>query len=70
MNKMMSLSSRREMLLSIGATYNNARKLDKTKIWDGFVAAASYDRKHAIRRLTGYVMLIPTVTTEAKCSLG
>jgi hypothetical protein len=57
MNKMMSPASRREMLLSIEAAYNNARKPDNAKILDGFVAATSYDRKDAIQLLTYKVVV-------------
>lgn len=47
----MSLSSRREMLMSIRTNYETAHRVEKTKILDGFIAATNYDRKYAIQLL-------------------
>ena len=48
MTTIMSLAARREMLLSIRQRYLAAKRPEKTKILDGFVAATGYDRKYAL----------------------
>ena len=49
----MSLTARRELLASVRCSYRNASWLERGRILDGFVAATDYDRKYAIRLLTG-----------------
>jgi hypothetical protein len=53
MMKIISISSRREMLMSIRTNYETAHRVEKTKILDGSVAATYYDRKYAIQLLLG-----------------
>jgi hypothetical protein len=48
MNKPMSLSARHELLSSIGPRYRAARRQDKPRILDEFIAATDYHRKYAI----------------------
>jgi hypothetical protein len=48
---MMSQRSKRELSEALRARYLNARKADKEKILDEFVAATGYHRKYAIRIL-------------------
>lgn len=48
MSHLMSLEARREMLLSIRQRYLSAKRPEKSKILDGFVAATGYDRKYAL----------------------
>lgn len=48
MSQSMSLAARREMLFSIRQRYLCARRPEKSKILDGFVAATGYDRKYAL----------------------
>lgn len=48
MRKIMSLSARREMLLGVRERYLSAKRPERTKILDGFVAATGYDRKYAV----------------------
>lgn len=47
MGHTMSLTARRDMLVSIRQRYLAANRTEKTKILDGFVAAIGYDRKYA-----------------------
>jgi hypothetical protein len=48
MLKSMSLSSRRELIHSVGHRYAGAGRKDKGRILDEFVAATGYHRKYAI----------------------
>ena len=48
MNKKLSLSSRRELLVRIADRYGHARGREKVQILNQFVAATGYSRKHAI----------------------
>ena len=52
MTTTMSLAARREMLLSIRQRYLAAKRPEKTKILDGFVAATGYDRKVTVTATT------------------
>ena len=49
--KTMSLSARRELLLGVRQTYQDADWMDKGRVLDGFIAATGYERKYAIRLL-------------------
>jgi len=51
MIKSMSLSARRELLVSVRQKYLSANWTNKGKILDGFVAATGYERKYAIQLL-------------------
>jgi hypothetical protein len=51
MFRLMSLTARRELLISVRQSYRYATWVDKGKILDGFVAATDYERKYAIRLL-------------------
>ena len=55
MKKSMSLGARQEMLASIQKSYQSANPKQRKKIMDGFVAATDYNRKHAIKLLTGKI---------------
>ncbi len=48
---MMSLSARREMLISIRQRYLESSWTEKGRILDGFIATTGYDRKYAISLL-------------------
>jgi hypothetical protein len=65
MNKVMSLSARREMLAGVTDAYNKAFRAEKTKILDGFAAATGYDRKYAIQLLSKKIQL-PSVEHTRK----
>src|SRR3954451_24510759 len=56
-----SKQTRRELLEDLRERYQNASKIDKTKILDEFINIAGCHRKHAIRLLTG----VDTVRSEA-----
>ncbi|WP_141567177.1 hypothetical protein [Glaciecola punicea] len=47
----MSLTTRRELLDSVRQRYENANRIDKGRVLDGFVAATGYERKYATRLL-------------------
>lgn len=64
MVKTMSLSTRRELLIGVRQTYQNADWLDKGKVLDGFVAATGYERKYAIRLLNSTDA--PTTTSKSR----
>ena len=66
MTTTMSLAARREMLLSIRQRYLSAKRPEKTKILDGFVAATGYDRKYALVLLSKKSSLIDTVSLKPK----
>ncbi|MBN4055142.1 transposase family protein [bacterium AH-315-K03] len=51
MKKIMSLASRKELLMSVRENYNQASWADKNKVLDGFVTMSGYDRKYAIKLL-------------------
>jgi hypothetical protein len=51
MVKTMSLTARRELLISVRKTYQDAGWIDKGRVLDGFIAATGYERKYAIRQL-------------------
>ena len=53
MTKLMSLTVRRELLAGVRKRYRDADWVEKGKILDGFVAASDYERKYAIRLLSG-----------------
>ena len=48
---MMSLITRREVILVVSQRYRDARRLDKSRILDEFVAITGYERKYAIQVL-------------------
>jgi hypothetical protein len=48
MIRTMSLTTRRELLDSVRQRYENANRIDKGRVLDGFVAAIGYERKYAI----------------------
>lgn len=50
----MSLYARRELLSATAERYQQAKKREKQKILNEFVAATSYHRKYAIRVLINY----------------
>jgi hypothetical protein len=43
MIRTMSLTTRRELLDSVRQRYENANRIDKGRVLDGFVAATGYD---------------------------
>jgi len=47
----MSLSARRELVASIRQKYQEANRIDKGEILDGFLAATGYGRKYAIQMI-------------------
>ncbi len=51
MIKQMSLTARKELILSVWQKYHDANWSSKGKILDGFVAATGYDRKYSIQLL-------------------
>lgn len=55
MSNKMSLTARREMLLSVKDRYRASDPKQKKKILEGFIAATHYDRKHAIKLLNGKI---------------
>jgi hypothetical protein len=55
MKKVMSLASRKELLISVKENYNQASWLDKRKVLDGFVTVSGYERKYAIKLLNNPV---------------
>ena len=60
MKHQMSLSARREMLVSVYGRYQEVDWSTKGRILDGFVAATGYDRKYAIQLLNGQTCLPPS----------
>jgi hypothetical protein len=48
-----SMATRRELVLAITERYVSARRSDKTKVLDEFVALTGHHRKHAMRLLRG-----------------
>jgi hypothetical protein len=48
-----SMATRRELVLAINERYASARRSDKTKVLDEFVALTGHHRKHAMRLLRG-----------------
>jgi hypothetical protein len=53
MTRRISMASRKEWILAVGARYLGASRGEKQKILDEFVALTGYHRKHAIRILCG-----------------
>jgi hypothetical protein len=53
MSTHISKHAKQEILEALHERYNNATKIDKTRILDEFVVLAGCHRKHAIRLLTG-----------------
>lgn len=49
----MSLQAKRELLIQVAPRYREAGHAQKSVILDEFVAATGYDRKYAIRLLSG-----------------
>ncbi|NLW03851.1 MAG: hypothetical protein GX029_01275 [Pseudomonadaceae bacterium] len=47
MSKIMSLSAPREMLLSIRERYLLAKRTERTKILDGFVAPLNFSKRNS-----------------------
>ena len=47
------MATRRELVLAINERYASARRSDKTKVLDEFVALTGHHRKHAMRLLRG-----------------
>ena len=70
MTTTMSLAARREMLLSIRQRYLAAKRPEKTKILDGFVAATGYDRKYALVLLCKKSTSIDIVSLKPKSRPG
>lgn len=66
MKKTMSLASRKELLMSFKANYNQASWLDKGKVLDGFVAVSGYERKYAIRLLNSPIEPTTSKTSRSK----
>lgn len=62
----MSLAARHEMLLSIRKRYVSAKRPEKTKILDGFVAATGYDRKYALVLLRQKNSIIENLSVKSK----
>ena len=46
-----SMATRRELVVAITERYVSARRSDKTKVLDEFVALTGHHRKHAMRLL-------------------
>ena len=70
MRKIMSLSARREMLLGVRERYLSAKRPERTKILDGFVAATGYDRKYAVVLLRKKGTIQEGKTVKPKTRLG
>jgi len=51
MMKKISLSARREFLISVRQTYQDADWINKGRVLDGVIAATGYERKYAIHLL-------------------
>lgn len=70
MSQSMSLAARREMLFSIRQRYLSARRPEKSKILDGFVAATGYDRKYALVLLRKKHAVIDSLSLKPKVRVG
>lgn len=70
MSQSMSLAARREMLFSIRQRYLSARRPEKSKIFDGFVAATGYDRKYALVLLRKKHAVIDSLSLKPKVRVG
>jgi hypothetical protein len=66
MKQMMSLSARREMLISIRQRYLESSWTEKGRILDGFIATTGYDRKYAISLLHQKARATDSVQAKAR----
>lgn len=66
----MSLAARREMLMSIRQRYLSAKRPEKSKIIDGFVAATGYDRKYALILLRKKSLALDNLSLKPKTRPG
>ena len=64
MIKTMSLSARRELLIGVRQTYQDADWMDKGRVLDGFIAATGYERKYATRLLNSTE--VPSITPKRR----
>ena len=54
MARRISMAGRTELLEAVSTRYGVARRLERSRILDEFVAVTGYHRKHAIRLLSGW----------------
>lgn len=66
MTTKMSVTSRKELLISVRDSYRQSSWIDKGRIVDGFVAATGYERKYAIRLLNAPVKSVIKQAGSAK----
>jgi hypothetical protein len=66
MNHSIGRQTRRELLQTLRQRYQQAPKMEKTKILDEFVAVSGCHRKHAIRLLTGDGPIAPTAPMASR----
>jgi hypothetical protein len=62
----MTMTSRRELLAALKPIYAKARKNEKQKLLDGFVAATGYNRKHATVLLNRAFAEVPAKRNRRK----
>ncbi len=48
------MAGRTELLEAVSTRYGGARRLERSRILDEFVAVTGWHRKHAIRLLSGW----------------
>lgn len=66
----MSLAARREMRLSVRQRYLLAKRTEKSKILDGFVAATGYARKYALVLLRKKSTTVHSLSLKPKLRPG
>ncbi len=54
MARRISMAGRTELLEAVSTRYGGARRLERSRILDEFVAVTGWHRKHAIRLLSGW----------------
>ena len=65
MRNCMSMTTRDELIRALRERYRRARKVEKTRILDEFVAVSGFHRKHAVRLLNANQQAV-----ERGCRLG
>jgi len=66
MKQMMSLSARREMVISIRQRYLESSCAEKGRILDGFISTTGYDRKYAISLLRQKARVADSVLRKSR----
>ena len=70
MSQSISLAARREMLLSIRQRYLSAKRPEKSRILDRFVAATGYYRKYALILLRKKNAVVESLSLKPKTRAG